>query len=63
LVDDFFHCIHAAQSSKTRIVQGVFDLSHPETGSAFNAVVHFANDRFNQFSIRCNASHSRTQSF
>jgi len=44
-------------------VQGVFDLSHPETDSALNAFVHFANDRFNQFSIRCNGSHSRTQPF
>jgi len=63
LIDNLFHRIHAAQSGEARITQGVFDLSHPETDGALDALVHFADDGINQFSVSRNACQSRTQPF
>jgi hypothetical protein len=62
-IDDFFYGVHAAQSCEMRIAQSVFDLEHPVSQGALDPIVHFADDRFNQFPISCNACQSRTQPF
>src|SRR5215470_16558101 len=53
LLYDLLNRMHPAQSRESWVVQGLFDLCHPEVDGAFNPFGHFLDNCFNESVSRC----------